>query len=101
MTKHLDDPSATPTAVVVVVFTLLVVITILALQAYFTRVANEQFETKVVSRTPEEKTAIFAEQRQILSGYRWIDREQGVVGIPVERAMALVVAESRPAGGAN
>jgi hypothetical protein len=101
MTKHADDPSTTPTAVVVVVFTLLVVITILALQAYFNRVATEQFEAKVVSQVPEEKAAILAEQRQVLSGYRWIDREQGVVGIPVERAMELVVAESRQAGGAN
>jgi hypothetical protein len=101
MTKHVDDPSASPTAVVVVVFTLLVAITILALQAYFNRVESQQLETKVISRTPEERTAVFAEQRQILSDYRWIDREQGVVGIPVERAMEIVVAESRQAGGSN
>ena len=99
MTEHVDDPSASPTAVVVVVFTLLVVITILALQAYFNRVETEQIETKVISRTPEERAAIFAEQRRILSGYRWIDREQGVVGIPVEKAMEIVVAENRQAGG--
>ncbi|HMB67816.1 MAG TPA: hypothetical protein VKU85_00845 [bacterium] len=101
MTKHVDDPSASPTAVVVVVFTLLVVITILALQAYFTRVNTQQLETKVISRTPEEKAEVFAEQHRELSEYRWVDREQGVVGIPVEQAMKIVVAENAQAGGTN
>lgn len=96
MTKHhTDDPSATPTAIVVVVFTLLVVITILALQAYFSRVQSEEFQAKVVSETPAEKEQVFAEQRKLLSEYRWIDKDQGIVGIPVERAMQLEAAELR------
>lgn len=98
-TKHVDDPSASPTAIVVVVFTLLVVITILALQAYFSRVSNEQFEEKVVSEIPEEKATVFAEQRKLLSEYRWIDRDQGVVGIPVDRAMEIVASELREQQG--
>jgi hypothetical protein len=101
MAKHVDDPSASPTAIVVVVFTLLVVITILALQAYFNRVNDEQLSEKVISQTPEEKAALFAEQRRELAGYRWVDRDSGVVGIPVERAMELVVAEQAQSGGAN
>lgn len=93
MKEHLDDPSAGPTAVVVAVFTLLVVITILALQAYFSRVQGEQFEEKVVSEMPEQKATVFAEQRKLLSEYRWVDKDHGVVGIPIERAMELEVAQ--------
>jgi hypothetical protein len=38
-----------------------------------------------------------AEESQ-LDSYGWIDRQNGVVHIPIERAMELVVERSRPAG---
>src|ERR1700738_3920451 len=34
-----------------------------------------------------------AENERILTQYRWIDKNQGVVGIPINRAMDLVVAQ--------
>jgi len=33
-----------------------------------------------------------AQQRQRLESYRWLDRDAGIAQIPVERAMALLVA---------
>jgi len=33
----------------------------------------------------------------VLHSYRWIDQPNGVVGIPIERAMELVVREHRAA----
>lgn len=91
MTKHVEDPIAAPTTVVIVVFALLVAITVIALQAYFGRVEEEEFESKIVSRPDLEKTLVFTEQREKLSQYGWVDRETGTVRIPVERAMDLVV----------
>lgn len=42
-----------------------------------------------------------AARRERLRSYGWVDRRQGVVHIPVERAMELVAAGARPAPGAE
>jgi hypothetical protein len=34
--------------------------------------------------------ALEARQRERLSQYRWIDRQNGVIAIPIDRAMALI-----------
>ena len=36
-----------------------------------------------------------AENQRILTQYRWVDKSKGVVGIPINRAMDLVLAELR------
>jgi hypothetical protein len=41
--------------------------------------------------------AMRAEEAQVLGSYAWVDREQGVVRLPIERAMALVVERGLPA----
>jgi hypothetical protein len=43
-------------------------------------------------RTIEE---VRAAEQEALNTYGWIDREQGVVQIPVERAMELLIGEAR------
>jgi hypothetical protein len=47
-----------------------------------------------------------AENQKILTQYRWIDKSKGVVGIPIDRAMDLVLAQLQstrphPAGPVN
>jgi hypothetical protein len=48
-------------------------------------------------RTPEQRLETLREQRvreaEELNNYGWADREQGVVRLPVERAMELVLQE--------
>src|SRR3984957_9147884 len=34
-----------------------------------------------------------SENQKILTQYRWVDKSKGVVGVPIDRAMELVVAE--------
>src|SRR6201994_4664156 len=34
-----------------------------------------------------------AENQKVLTQYRWVDKSKGVVGIPIDRAMDLVLAE--------
>jgi hypothetical protein len=41
-----------------------------------------------------------ARRRAKLGSYGWVDREKGVVHLPIERAMELVVQGVRPAPGA-
>jgi hypothetical protein len=46
---------------------------------------------------PDRNWAEFArEQRERVEGYGWVDRENGVVRIPIERAMELVAEEGLP-----
>ncbi|MCB1054378.1 MAG: hypothetical protein KDD11_02565 [Acidobacteria bacterium] len=58
------------------------------------RVAAEE-RKKVVERPYPELEAYHQEQEQALSAnYFWIDQAAGTVHLPIERAMALVVAEA-------
>lgn len=40
------------------------------------------------------------QQRAELNGYSWVDRDRGIIRIPVDRAMALVAAKGTAAYGA-
>ena len=88
-----DDPSASPTAYVILIFVAVFVIVLIALQAYFGQSMNRELETKVLERTPAAMAQLRAEQAGQLNGYRWVDVEAGVVAIPIERAMELTAKE--------
>lgn len=74
-----------------ILFVVLLFVLILLLQAYFYESERREHYTKVVAMPSEELAAALAEQEQLLRGYRWIDQPQGIVGLPIERAMELVV----------
>jgi hypothetical protein len=46
---------------------------------------------------PAEYAAFAAEQRRVTSTYGWLDRDAGVVRLPVERALEIVLEEGLPA----
>jgi hypothetical protein len=95
--EGIGDPNTPATVVVGVVFAVLLVVCVVLLQAYFNAAERDEVQRKVVAVAPEELAQARAEQLGVLNAYRWIDEKTGVVGIPVERAMELVVAE-RAAG---
>jgi hypothetical protein len=66
---------------------------IVLLQAYFYEAQRREHYTKVIAQPSEELATAIAQQEQNLRGYRWIDQEKGIVGIPIERAMELVTRE--------
>ena len=88
-----DDPSASPTAYVILIFVAVFVIVLIALQAYFGQALEREREVKVMERTPEAMVQLRAELAEQISGYRWIDQEAGVVAIPIERAMEITAKE--------
>jgi len=45
---------------------------------------------------PAENAAFAATQRRLLESYGWIDRDAGVVRLPVERALELVLEQGLP-----
>ncbi|MFO7652219.1 MAG: hypothetical protein R6X25_00170 [Candidatus Krumholzibacteriia bacterium] len=79
-----------------ILFVVLVFVLILLLQSYFYEVERSEYYTKIVAPRSESLASALADQQQKLRGYRWVDQTDGVVGIPIERAMALVVREGVP-----
>jgi hypothetical protein len=51
------------------------------------------------SAVPPETSQTKASQAARLAEYAWIDRDRGVVALPIERAMELVVAEAAALAG--
>jgi hypothetical protein len=52
---------------------------------------------KQTAGPPDELKSLQASEEKALNQYRWMDKEAGRVGIPVERAMALIAKENRAA----
>jgi hypothetical protein len=71
------------------------VVSFLALQAYFRWIERAERYDKVITKPPVELLELEGKQIEQISGYRWIDPEKGIVGIPIERAMEVVASESR------
>jgi len=91
--EGIGDPDTPVTLVVGAVGVILLVICVVLLQAYFYAAERREAQRKVVAVVPEELAQTRADQLGVLNSYRWIDEKAGVVGIPIERAMALVAAE--------
>jgi hypothetical protein len=90
------DPKSSTTVVIGVVGTLVLVLIVIALQALYYRAEQAEVERKVYEAAPEEWSRLRAEQESRLHAYRWVDREQGVVAVPIDRAIELLVRGEAP-----
>jgi hypothetical protein len=86
-----SDPNAPLTVLIGVVGAVLLFVVIVLLQAFFYHQERAEVERKVVAVGAEDLSQLRARQRDQLSSYRWVDAKAGVVAIPIERAMELVV----------
>ncbi len=93
-----DDPNALMVVIVGAIGSLLLVVIILLLQALFFWSEEREFALKVVDERPQELREVQADALEKLNGYAWVDRDKGIVTIPIDRAMDIMVRESR--GGA-
>lgn len=75
----------------------LVLVTAVWIEAYYHFLEERQVDQKVVQPVVPELVDYQAAQSELLNGYTWIDREAGIVGLPIERAMQLVAEDE---GGA-
>jgi hypothetical protein len=66
-----------------------------ALEAWFHGELAGEHERKVVEQPVVELEQQLAAQRELLTGYRWVDREAGTVRLPIDRAMQLVADEDQ------
>ncbi len=72
----------------------LLVLMILALQAYFNRVKEHEVFVKVLEPVSADLRALHAREDLALNNYQYIDRAKGTVRLPVRRAMELLIEES-------
>ena len=92
------DPKSGTTLIVGAVGVILLAVVVILLQVLFHRTAEAERWRKVVSQQPQELRRVQAEQLERINGYRWVDEPNGVVAIPVDRAMELVIQEARETG---
>jgi hypothetical protein len=91
MVRETGEPNTTLTALVGVVFAIVLFALVVFLQAFFYRAEERENVRKVVAVAPEELSQLRAQQLETLHSYRFIDAKTGVVAIPIDRAMDLVV----------
>jgi hypothetical protein len=97
MTAHREDLDTPLIVVVGILFAILTFVVIVLLQAWFYRIQAEEHHAKSVAPRSDELTRAVADQEADLHRYRWLDRDEGLVGIPIERAMELLVREAAEA----
>ena len=61
------------------------------LQGWYHQMEKAELQRKVIEPPSEALTTYQAEQAVTMGEYRWIDPENGVVGLPIERAMEIMV----------
>ena len=78
--------------VAIIVF---LIVTVLAIQAYFDSLKSREEFVKILEPVSEDYKNLRAREDAELFSYKYLDREKGVVRLPIQRAMDLVVAEAK------
>jgi hypothetical protein len=86
-----DDFSTPNLVLIAIVSTVLLLVTVLVLQVLYYGYQSDLDQTKVVDVRNAEADSALAQQRARLTRYAWTDQSAGLVTIPIERAMQLVV----------
>jgi hypothetical protein len=59
--------------------------------------AQQMPRPQLLANPPVELKAVLSAQRARLSGYHWIDRDKGIVSIPIDRAIQIIAARGADA----
>ncbi len=91
------DPDPLTTATVGIVGTLLVIIVVVFVQGLYESVNRAEFERKIVREIPAELRSLRAAQQTRLQATGWVDKQNGIVAVPIEKAMELLTQDPDPA----
>jgi len=97
-TEEGADPHGAWTAVLGLIMSAVILVSVVALQSLFYKVERDEIQRKVGDARNDELTRSQAEQLTNLSSYRWVDEAAGQAAIPIEQAMELVVRDQRTIG---
>lgn len=89
------DPPAATTILVGIIGGILLLAVVLVAQVLFYNVQRSEDEVKLYAVRPQELADLQAKQLAEISSYRYVDRAQGVVAVPIDRAIELYVAEQK------
>jgi len=64
------------------------------LRSYFFVVRNETIQHNYLSAPNPKIDELHARENALLTSYGWVNREKGIVHIPIDQAMELMVRES-------
>ena len=90
-----DDPNVAASAVVGIISAILLFVIIVVLQAFFYGAEQRELEKKVYSQPYQALQQLDAKQLELLASYGWVSEAEGLVRVPIERAMELVVADGQ------
>ena len=80
-----------------IVSVLLTVASVFSVQALYLNYADAEYQRKVVQPVVVQADSKLAEQEAALSRYGWLNRQEKVVAIPIDRAISeRQVSDSRP-----
>jgi hypothetical protein len=88
-----DDPRAASVIFSGVVGILVLTITILAVEALVYQYEARENRAKNLDLQWTERVRLASEQETNLHRFRWIDKEKGVTGIPIDNAIGIVARE--------
>ena len=86
-----QEPNTPLAAVVGIAFAILLFVVVVVLQAFFYGAERAENLRKVVAVAPEELSQLRAQQEELLHSYKVIDPQKGVIAIPIDLAMKLLV----------
>ena len=90
--KNGADPSFSQTVVVFIIGVILFLVIVLAVQVLFYNVQFGEERSKVYAARPQELTELQARQLAQINTYRYVSEKDGLVAIPIDRAIELYVA---------
>jgi hypothetical protein len=88
-----DELRASPIVIVGIVSAILLFVLVVGTSALFLQWQKDAESAKTSPLMPEELRRLKSQQMGEINSYRWISEKDGVVRIPIERAMELVVEE--------
>ena len=92
------DPSAWPVWFYGIVGTLVVILSVLALEVLYGLSTKTENAKKSNSLATIEMLKVRDAQTVELDSYRWVDKANGVAAIPIDRAIDLVIDDVAEAG---
>ena len=91
--KYDEDLNIPMIAGVSAIAVVLILAALVGGQGLFYRLKDRENQVKNVAPAPEEFTKYTIEQEGRLNGYGWLDRNKGIVAIPIETAMEAAARE--------
>ncbi|MCS6885955.1 MAG: hypothetical protein RMM17_10065 [Acidobacteriota bacterium] len=88
-----QDPNSVEIIVLTVLGAIVLYGVIVGLEFYYNVVNERLIETKIYSTVPTQLRELRSREDEALSKYKYIDESRGIVQIPIDRAIELLVKE--------